>query len=93
MVWTGAAFGPPGTDRSLPPSASDRLPLRGLPVLVTNGDADPWVPLAHTEELVAELRARGAAPELRVQPGRDHEVAVDEVDAAAALLVLLASRP
>lgn len=86
VIWTGAAFGPPGTDRSLAPSAPDRLLLRGRPVLVTNGDADAWVPLADTEELVAELRARGADAELRVQPGRDHEVADDEVDAAAALL-------
>ncbi len=69
------------------------MPLRGLPVLVSNGDADAWVPLADTEELVAELRARGADPELRVQPGRDHEVADDEVDAAAALLTRLARRP
>ncbi|WP_433034767.1 alpha/beta hydrolase [Actinomycetospora sp. CA-053990] len=93
VIWTGAAFGPPGTDRSLPFSAPDRLPLRGLPVLVTNGDADAWVPLADTEEMVAELRARGADAELRVQPGRDHEVADDEVDAAVALLTRLARRP
>ena len=69
------------------------MPLRGLPVLVTNGDADAWVPLADTEEMVAELRARGADPEVRVQPGRDHEVADDEVDAAVTLLTRLARRP
>lgn len=86
VVWTGAAFGPPGTDRPSP----DPTSLAGLPVLVTNGDADAWVPLAATEELAALLRGRGAEVELRVQPGRGHEVADDEVDAAAVLLRRLA---
>ncbi|MDD7941392.1 prolyl oligopeptidase family serine peptidase [Actinomycetospora lutea] len=89
LVWTGAAAGPPGTDRT--PPADDPRPLDGLPVLATNGDADPWVPLAATEEMVAALRGRGAEVELRVQPGRDHEVADDELDAAAALLRRLAA--
>lgn len=84
VIWTGAAPGPPGTDRS--PPAADPTPLTGLPVLATNGDVDAWVPLAGTEELVAALRERGAEVALRVQPGRDHAVADDEVDAAAALL-------
>ncbi|PVY97507.1 phospholipase/carboxylesterase [Actinomycetospora cinnamomea] len=87
LIWTGAAFGPPGTERwtgSAPGS------LTGLPVLLTNGDADAWVPLAATEELGTLLRDRGAEVELRVQPGRAHEVADDEVDSAAALLRRLA---
>jgi len=92
VIWTGAAFGPPGTARSLPPAPAPG-PLAGLPVLATNGDADAWVPLAATEELVVALRGRGAEVELRVQPGRDHEVADDEVDAAAALLRRLARAP
>jgi phospholipase/carboxylesterase len=86
VIWTGAAFGPPGVDRSLPRSAPDPAPLRGLPVLVTNGEADAWVPLAATEELAAVLRERGAEIDLRVQPDRAHEVADDEVAAAAALV-------
>lgn len=89
IVWTGAAFGPPGTDRSWPESVP--APLVGLPVLLTNADADAWVPLAATEELAGVLRGRGAEVELRVQPGRAHEVADDEVDAAAALLRGLAA--
>ncbi|GAA4874237.1 alpha/beta hydrolase [Actinomycetospora straminea] len=91
VVWTGAAFGPVGTDRwSAPDPAPDPGPLAGLPVLLTNGDADAWIPLTATEELAGLLRDRGAEVELRVQPGRDHEVADDEVDAAAALLRRLA---
>ena len=90
VVWTGSAFGPPGTDRPIPGSAPDPAPLAGLPVLATNGDDDPWVPLAATEELVAALRGRGADVALRVQPGRAHEVADDEVDATAGLLRRLA---
>lgn len=88
LIWTGAAAGPPGTVRSLPPP--EPRPLAGLPVLATNGDADAWVPLAATEELVEVLREREAEVALRVVPGRDHEVADDEVDAAAALLRRLA---
>jgi predicted esterase len=83
VVWTGAAFGPPGTSW---PAPSGPPPLAGLPVLLTNGDADAWVPLTATEALASLLRGRGADVELRVQPGRGHEVADDEVDAAAALL-------
>ncbi|GAA4790052.1 dienelactone hydrolase family protein [Actinomycetospora chlora] len=86
LVWTGAAFGPPGAARPRPPGD-----LTGLPVLLTNGDADAWVPLAATEELAALLRDHGAAVELRVQPGRAHEVADDELDAAADLLRRLAA--
>lgn len=83
VVWTGAAFGPPGTSWPAPPGPP---PLADLPVLLTNADADPWVPLAATEALADALRLRGAQVELRVQPGRDHEVADDEIAAAAALL-------
>jgi alpha-beta hydrolase superfamily lysophospholipase len=67
--------------------------LAGLPVLLTNGDADPWVPLAATEELADAVRGRGAEVALRVQPGRRHEVAAEEVDATVALLRRLASSP
>jgi phospholipase/carboxylesterase len=83
VVWTGAAFGPVGTPWPAPPGPAS---LADLPVLLTNGDADPWVPLAATEALADALRLRGAEVELRVQPGRGHEVADDEIAAAAALL-------
>lgn len=83
VIWTGAAFGPPGTPWPAPPGP---LPLEGVPVLLTNADADAWIPLAATEALADVLRGHGAAVEVRVQPGRGHEVADDEIDAAAALL-------
>lgn len=91
VVWTGAALGPPGTAWPPPSPPSSPRPLAGLPVLVTNADADAWVPLAATEELAAVLRGHGAEVELRVQPGPAHEVADDEVDVAAALLRRLAA--
>ncbi len=89
VIWTGAAFGPPGTPWPGPPGP---VTLEGLPVLLTNGDADAWVPLAATESLGDVLRARGARVELRVQPGRGHEVADDEIAAAATLLRQVAVR-
>lgn len=85
VVWTGAAFGPLGSDRGAAGAS-----LAGLPVLLGNGDDDAWIPLAATEELATLLRDRDADVELRVQPGRAHEVADDEVDAAAVLLRRLA---
>ncbi|GLZ48285.1 phospholipase/carboxylesterase [Actinomycetospora sp. NBRC 106375] len=82
LIWTGAAFGPAGT----PWPAVGERPLTGVPVLATNGDDDPWVPLSATDELVATLRAHGADVTTRVEPGRAHEVADGEIDRAAELL-------
>lgn len=83
LIWTGTAFGPP--DTAWPPPAG-RLPLDGLPVLATNGDDDPWVPLPATEAMAGDLRAHGAAVELMVRPGRAHEVDAKEIASAAELL-------
>lgn len=81
VIWTGAAFGPPGT-RPPPPGAS----LDGLPVLVSNGDDDAWVPWSATASLAATLRSRGAEVTLMQEVGRGHEVTDREVAAAADLL-------
>lgn len=87
VIWTGAAFGPPGTSW---PTPAGRPPLDSLPVLLTNADADAWVPLEATEALADVLGLRGAEVRLRVQPGRGHEVADDEIAATARLLCHLA---
>jgi phospholipase/carboxylesterase len=89
VIWSGAAFGLPGTPW---PAPAGPPPLGGLPVLLTNGDADAWVPLSATEALAGVLRDHGAEVELRVQPGRGHEVADDEIVAAAGLLRRVAAR-
>ncbi|MCD2191828.1 hypothetical protein LQ327_00280 [Actinomycetospora endophytica] len=89
LIWTGAAFGPAGTPWPAPPGPA---PLAGLPVLVTNAEADVWVPLSATQALADVLRSHGAEAELRVQPGRGHEVADDEIAAAARLLRRVAGR-
>lgn len=80
IVWTGALVGPPGTAWPKPPE------LAGLPVLLTGGDADPFVPEACVREAAAHFAAIGARTDLRIYPGRDHIVSAPEVEAAAALV-------
>jgi pimeloyl-ACP methyl ester carboxylesterase len=61
-------------------------PLRRVPTLVLTGDADKMIPMAHSEELVAEL----PDAEYVVVPGAGHLVLLekhDEVTAALAALV------
>jgi phospholipase/carboxylesterase len=64
--------------------------LAGVPVLVTNGDADDWVPLERVRQTVDAFRRAGADVDLRVYPGRPHEVGADELLAAGRLLQRLA---
>lgn len=87
VLWTGAAFGPPGTDWPAPPGPG---PLAGMPALASNGDDDAWIGLASTGALAATLRAHGADVALRVVPGRGHEVGDEEARDTAALLARLA---
>ena len=80
IAFTGGLIGPPGTEWAPQPG------LAGTPVLLSNGDADPWVPWARVEETAAVLRASGADVDLRLYPGRDHLVLDDEIDAARTLM-------
>jgi phospholipase/carboxylesterase len=51
----------------------------GLPVYVSAGSADPWIPLAAFAQGVAEIGAVGAVLRTDVFPGRAHEVCNAEI--------------
>ena len=71
VALTGCRVGSPADTR---PRA---LP-RGLPVYLTGGDADPWIPVSAFAETVADLGTQGAALRADLFPGRGHEVSQGE---------------
>ena len=52
---------------------ADAPDLVGLPTWAFHGDADPIVPLRHTERMVRAVRAAGGEPEVTVYPGVGHD--------------------
>lgn len=64
---------------------------RGLPVYLSGGDADPWIPVTAFAEAVGELGAAGAALRADVFPGRGHEVSIAEVAVLDGVLADLAA--
>ncbi len=54
--------------------------LGALPLLFVHGQRDPVIPARASEETVAELRRQvpGARVELRLLPGREHELVLDD---------------
>jgi predicted esterase len=68
--------------RAMVPLVPDPLPsLPGTPVLISNGHADPIVPLAETERLAALLRDAGAEVTLVWQAAGHHLVQEDLIRA------------
>lgn len=76
---TGCRVGLASDDR---PSAA----TEGLPVYLTGGDRDPWIPLSAFAEAAADMGAQGAALRADVFPGRAHEVSAAEIAMLAAML-------
>lgn len=85
IAWTGGLI-----DIDAASSLEDGA-MAGLNVLLTNGDFDDWVPMDRVERTATAFRAAGAAVDVRVYPGRPHEVGVDELRAASDLLQRLAA--
>ncbi|MFM0239774.1 alpha/beta hydrolase [Paraburkholderia phytofirmans] len=81
IAWTGGLIGPAGMQW---PVRADQL--KGVPVLLSNGDADPWVPLSRSRETADVFRAMGALVSERVYPARDHGIIDDEIGQARVLL-------
>ena len=83
IVWTGGLIGPPGTSWPMAPM------LASMAMLVTGSDVDPFVPEARCHETARHFAACGCAGETLVLPGRAHEIADAEIDAARTLLARL----
>jgi phospholipase/carboxylesterase len=84
VAFTGCRVGVAGDDR---PGA---LPL-GLPVYLSAGSADPWIPAAAFAEAVAELGQSEARLRCDVFPGRAHEVSDAEIALLDSVLLDLAA--
>lgn len=84
LAFTGCRVGAASDDR---PRA---LPA-GLPVYLSGGDADPWIPVPAFAEAAAALGTAGAALRADIFPGRPHEVAPAERGMLASVLAALAA--
>lgn len=63
----------------------------GLPVYLSGGSADPWIPVAAMAEALAELGTAGATLRADVFPGRPHEVSQAEIAMLDGVLADLAA--
>jgi phospholipase/carboxylesterase len=81
IVLTGALIGPPGTEWRGSPTM-----LAGTRILLTGSDADDWIPEDRARETARVLEGFGAAVDLRLYPGRPHEVSAAELHAAAGFI-------
>ena len=81
LLLTGGYQGPDDAPRPEPVAA-----LAGLPVLMSLGSRDPWVPLARAEQTRDALEASGAHVELLVFEGDEHIVSDEAVRASRRLI-------
>jgi phospholipase/carboxylesterase len=87
VAFTGGLFGPENQHWE-----TEGPGLADTPLLLTNSDADPWVPLVRTQQTAAVFRALGADVHQPVYPARQHEVSDAEIsDARKLLLALMAA--
>jgi predicted esterase len=81
IVLTGGLFGPPGATWAGLPGM-----LAGTRVFLTSSDVDDWIPEPRVHETARVLRELGADVEMRIYPGRRHEVTDAELAEAAAFI-------
>ena len=84
VAFTGCRVGVAGDDRPAGLRA-------GLPVYLSAGSADPWIPLAAFAEAAADLGRHEARLRCDVFPARPHEVSEAEIALLASVLADLAS--
>lgn len=82
---TGCRVGQAGDDRPA-------IDLGGLPVYLTGGDADPWIPVQAFADAAAGLATARARLRADVFPGRGHEVSASELAVLDGMLRDLAQR-
>ena len=83
IAFTGGLIGPPGTTWR----SGDEL--AGMPVLISGGDSDAWVPAARMRETGEVFTRLGARVSTQIHRGADHAVSDAEIVIARALLVEL----
>ncbi len=71
--------------------ARPAVALAGLPVYLTGGDADPWIPVAAFADAVGEFGRMGAMLRADLFPGRAHVVSAPELAMLDSILGDLAS--
>ncbi len=72
VALTGARVGQVGDVRP-------RAALGGMPVYLTGGDADPWIPVSGWAEAAAEIAQACGRLRAEVFPGRPHEAGAAEI--------------
>ena len=80
LVFTGGLIGPPGSVWPSQPA------LKGMRVLLTNGDHDPWVPLSRTLESEKALKVSGARVDLCVYEGHQLESGTAQLEGRSSRL-------
>jgi predicted esterase len=80
IAFTGGLPGPEGA------TWRDAGGLDGTPVLLSNSDADGWVPWERTEQTARVFERMGGAVTLELCTGREHVVSDHEIDLARTIL-------
>ena len=75
-VFTGGLIG----ERINPDNYSGDF--KGTRIYISNGDNDPHIPMARSEETFSLLDSMGSDARLDIFPGRDHTIAPDEIEKA-----------
>lgn len=90
-AWHGALAAFTGCRVGQAEDVRPAVDLSGLPVYLSAGDADPWIPVSAFAEAVSALGTRRARLRADVFPGRGHEVSVAEIQVLDAMLSNLAA--
>jgi len=84
VALTGCRVGVAGDERPL-------APLTGLPVYLTGGDNDPWIPVGAFAEATADLGRAQARLRADLFPGRQHTSSAPECAVLADILTRLSA--
>lgn len=85
-AWPGALVALTGCRVGQAADARARCNLARMPVYLTGGDADPWIPVQAFAEAAADLGLAQARLRADVFPGRGHEVSLTEIGVLDAVL-------
>jgi phospholipase/carboxylesterase len=85
LICTGGYIGPARPDRKV-------HSCKGLPVLLRSVDEDPYVPPARVLDTAACFRQSGADVDVHIDPGQDHGITDEAMQAMAALINAVARR-